>query len=150
MRNFKKVTSGAIVAVLLAGHLSFLPSISFAAENSSVVDKIIGLEISDSFNEYLHRPEEERNRDSVIPIPFNVYSNEFREAQNPFLKSFELGATSASYSLRNTIANNVTVKDQKSTNTCWAFAGVSAMENGKLKAFSTLLNMYTPVSVSLK
>ena len=130
MKGLKKIISLSIVSILLASYLSFIPNISYA-ENTK--DKVIHLndvdfkmEYSDAFLEYLKKPEEERS--GFMPSPNKILPTTKEKALNPFYRVAELGALQQKFSLKDVIPENVKIRNQKQTNTCWAFAGLGTVE----------------------
>ena len=84
-------------------------------------------EFSEEFMKYLELPEEER-KNLYAPRPYDI--EEATYVPNNQLKIMRtIGATySKKYSLRQDIPDNLEIKDQKSTNMCWAFSALSSLE----------------------
>lgn len=84
-------------------------------------------EFSEEFMKYLELPEEER-KDLYAPRPYDI--EEATYVPNNQLKIMStIGASYAKrYSLRDDISDNLVIKDQKSTNMCWAFSALSSLE----------------------
>lgn len=72
-------------------------------------------------------PEEERQKvlqPRMIEIPYTSV-----ETKNPILKMRKMQArANQRYSLKDVIPNNLVIRDQKNTSSCWAFAGLSSLE----------------------
>ena len=82
---------------------------------------------------------DEQKENVIEPSKYNFYSKDTKEEiqlanQKMNLKSLvkmaksSTYATSPKFSLKTLIDNNLEIKDQKSTNFCWAFASISSLE----------------------
>ena len=72
------------------------------------------------------KPEEERS--GFMPSPNKILPTTKEKALNPFYRVAELGALQQKFSLKDVIPENVKIRNQKQTNTCWAFAGLGTVE----------------------
>lgn len=99
------------------------------------IDLYSKVDYTDEFKEYLKLPYEERIKLNQ-PRMFN-YSNSL--IQNDRIKA--LGTNmEKSFNLKDVIGNNLIIKDQGKTNTCWAFSTIAALEtnlalNNKSKTY---------------
>ena len=127
MRVLKKLTSGVIITTLIVANLSFLPNVTFAKETNDVnLKNNTRLNVSAEFLDHLGNKEEYGD---VIPRSYTVSPSKNTEALNPFFMMYKLGAASdPSYTLQSIISNNLVIRDQKSTNSCWAFSGIGMIE----------------------
>ena len=90
-------------------------------------------EYSKEYQEYLKLDDEEKKK-VLEPRKFNI---EVEKSYSEYLKSINnklrvtqllRGSTLGDYDLRTQIADNVKVRNQMQTNTCWAFATIGALE----------------------
>lgn len=95
---------------------------------SNIASKLSKSEYTEEYKEYLKLPEEERSK-VKIPRMFET-SGDKTVIRNP-LKKARMGTsiTEPKFSLRTEIPNNMIIKDQKNTNSCWAFATITALES---------------------
>lgn len=114
-----------VFAIILIFILS-IGTNAFAIETISINDFEL-LEYSDEYKEYLELSEEEK-KNTIMPRMFNI---EYQDVQyyNPLRVARLLGSSLvSSYNLQDVIPENVVVRDQQQTNTCWAFAAISSLE----------------------
>ena len=121
MQKQKKIMK---IGVFLAIVLMFFSKESFASELSDLANKT---EYTEQFKRYIEFSDEEKEN-ALLPRIFNTNKTKKR-VTNPFYLMSLVGSTSDSnYSLIEDIPQNVVVKDQKSTNSCWTFASLSSLE----------------------
>lgn len=91
-------------------------------------------EYSKEYKEYLELSDEEK-KNVLMPRMFdidvkNTYSQYLKGINNK-LKVFQLlkGTTDSSYNLKTYIPENVKIRNQKNTNSCWAFSTIAALES---------------------
>ena len=99
---------------------------------SAVAGDLKFVEFSDEYKAYLNLSEEEKNRvvePSMYDASYSGGNNKFIGGTN-ILKSVNAvrSAVDSAYTLQNVIPNNVAIKSQASTNSCWAFASIGALE----------------------
>lgn len=89
---------------------------------------------TEEYKEWLQLSDEEKSK-TVVP---KMYDSQEQTDNQSYVSSFTnvlkqsqlLTATlSSKYSLRDYISNNVQIRDQKTTNTCWAFATIGSLES---------------------
>lgn len=86
------------------------------------------MENSEEFKKYSELSDEEKEK-VIMPKMYEVQSSK-RVVTNPLKLAKLLGATvDTKYSLKDVIPENVVVRDQKNTNSCWAFSGIGMLES---------------------
>ena len=86
------------------------------------------MEISDEYKKYLELSDKEKEK-VIEPSMYDIPKTT-RNITNPLRLTKRLGASVAtSYSLRNVIPDNMVIKNQQNTNTCWAFSGIGVLES---------------------
>lgn len=108
-------------------------------------------EYTEIYKQWLELSDEQKEN-VIEPSKYNFYSKDTKEEiqlanQKMNLKSLvkmaksSTYATSPKFSLKTLIDNNLEIKDQKSTNFCWAFASISSLEtNLALKNYNNKEN----------
>lgn len=122
MEKLKKHFGVIIITVILFLTMGY--NVVLATEEIGTLQK---LDYSEEYKKWIGLSEEERKK-VMQPRMFEVvYENS--KNLNPI---FELRKASASgiakYSLKDTIPNNVIIKNQQQTNECWTFATISSLE----------------------
>lgn len=107
-----------IIIILLTGQKSFA---------NNFASKIKSAEYTEEYKKYLGLSEEEKEK-VLEPRMFKTFNTQAKTT-NLFRIARNIGSgLETRYSLKDIIPNNVIVKDQKSTNSCWAFATLSSLE----------------------
>lgn len=121
MNKLKKFLNISILLIFIIISLSF--QIVLASDN----EKGKELEYTEEYKRWLNLTDEEKSKVlqprkyEVLPTNINI--------QNPILKARMLGASmSSKYSLKDTIPENLTIRNQGKTSECWAFAAISSLE----------------------
>ena len=100
----------------------------FASNNEEKILKPV--EYTDAFKNWLQLPEDERKK-TMMPRMYEVETPSF-VTKSPLLKASMLGTgIERTYNLKDVIPNNLIIKDQMSTYSCWAFATLSSLEKKK-------------------
>ncbi len=91
------------------------------------IDSINKMEYSEDFKRWLELSDEEKEN-TIQPRMYDLQPTTFA-SKNPLYKIRLLGASiNKTYSLKNVIPSNLIIRDQMSTNSCWAFAALSTLE----------------------
>lgn len=91
-------------------------------------------EYTDEYKEWLNLKEEEKQK-RLEPRKFNIMPGKdnitYLKSMNNVLKTQELlkANISQNYNLKDIIGENVRIRNQMSTNACWAFATIGALES---------------------
>lgn len=95
------------------------------------------MEFSESYLQYLELSDEEK-QNVILPRMYEIPKNKML-VKNPLKLTRMLGSNASSnYSLRSIIPENMVIKDQEQTNSCWTFSALSALEsNLALKDYKT-------------
>lgn len=114
----------------LISTLLFLMLVLFVSQNalaSNETNEWKRLEYSQEYLDWLKLPEEKRK--NILQPRLYEFINTKVESKNPFYMANMLKASfSDKYSLKDLIANNLKIRDQQQTNSCWAFATLSSLE----------------------
>lgn len=122
MRKQKRIY---IITVLVIFILSL--AINYNVFASSKKNSFEEAKYTEEFLEWLKLPEEERKK-VMQPRMFEIpYTSQ--ETKNPILKIRKMQArVNQRYSLKDVIPNNLVIRNQRDTSSCWAFAGLSSFE----------------------
>lgn len=82
-------------------------------------------EYTEEYKKWVELPDEEKAK-YTMPRMFEVPKTENNIEKNFYLLKSN---TASKFSLKDIIPSNVTIKNQLSTNTCWAFAGLAGLES---------------------
>lgn len=119
MKKLMKIASiTAIFAIL---------TFSYSVYASSTANSIQKQEYSEEFQKWLNLTDEEREK-VIIPRAYDVEVSKTK-SNNPLYKARLLRSSiNLKYNLKDIIPSNLTIKNQKSTNSCWAFSAISSLE----------------------
>ena len=98
------------------------------------IDGLTVVEPTDEYKAYMELSDEEKNK-VLEPKRYNVIAPESTSSKlNRMNNLFKLtdileDSLNKEYDLRNIIPNNVLVRDQMQTDSCWAFAGLGMLES---------------------
>lgn len=101
--------------------------------NAVEIPKLEIMEYSNEYKEYLNLSDEEKSK-RVEPSKYNVITpksnSEYLKEVNNIFKRAKLVKSSlnSQYDLRDIISQNLIVKNQMDTNSCWAFATIATLE----------------------
>lgn len=91
-------------------------------------DNMETIEFSEDYKKYLELSDEEKEK-VIAPRMYNIPKTT-RVVTNPLKLAKLLGATvDTTYSLKEVIPANMVIKDQKQTNSCWAFSSMGMLES---------------------
>ena len=121
MKKIKKIISCIILCLVI-----FHSGQTFA---NVELDEILGkLEYTQEFKSWLELPEEEKYK-TKMPRSYNI-PNITYEYTNPIKIAHTVGsATLSKYTLRDYIPENLVIRNQMETNSCWAFASLGMLES---------------------
>ena len=121
MRKKEKIVISLIIIILM------LLSLTQNVYANSISDSIENIEYSNEFKEWLKLTEEEKNN-SIMPRMYDIrYKRELKS--NLIYKAKMLGVSNeASFNLKSIIPENLVIRNQMSTQSCWAFASISSLE----------------------
>lgn len=121
----KKLKKMIVVLILLILLIMFLTTQKVFASNSTNLFEPV--EYSDDFKRWLELSDEEK-KNVMMPRMYDVSFSKSNYT-NPFYKAKMLRSNiSQKYDLRDIIPANLAIRDQKQTNSCWAFASISSLE----------------------
>ncbi len=127
MKRLKKI-SGAIIALMLI--IFCVANTVFAEEKIDYLMESLSdsVEFSEDFKVWQSLSEEEKMK-TIQPSTFVIPKTKANNT-NPINIVDTLAATYESkYDLRDIIKNNVSIKNQEQTNSCWAFASLASLES---------------------
>ena len=125
--NIKKILSIFIIFAII-----FSFGAVYAEDNSGV--KVTETEYSEAYKKWLELDEEER-KTTVQPRKYDVTSNtddsSYLKNMDNVFKAQKLVRASipTKYDLRDVIPENVVIRNQMNTNSCWAFATLGVLES---------------------
>ena len=123
----KKLNQTIILSALILIIVLFTKQYVLANSAINVDDFLKKVEFSDNYDKWIELSETEKQT-TIQPRFYDDLNTPF-EISNPFYEISLVGASLKNkYSLKDTIANNVAIKNQYDTQTCWAFAGLSSLE----------------------
>lgn len=127
MNKLKKIC-GAVLALMII--IFCISNVVFAEEEIDYLQEALSdtVEYSEEFQIWQALSDEEKSQ-IIQPSTF-VIPREKVDNSNPINIVDALAATYESkYDLRDVIKNNVSIKNQKKTNSCWAFASLATLES---------------------
>ena len=122
MNKLKKVLVVTMLAILTVA----MNTAVFASTNDLIklIDK---QEYSEDFKNWLELGEDQK-ASVKMPLTFDIVKTEFK-SNNPIDIVQSVGNTLESkFTLQDLIPENLVVRNQQSTNSCWAFATISSLE----------------------
>jgi len=94
---------------------------------NNIANSLSEKEYSNEFKEWLNLSDEEKQK-VMMPRIYDIESSEIRY-KNPLFLTRMLGANvNSRHSLKDVIPNNLVIRNQEQTNSCWAFASLSSLE----------------------
>ncbi len=127
MKRLKKI-SGAILALMII--IFCIANSAFAEEIDYLMEALSdeAIEFSDEYQDWLQLSDEEKLK-GIQPTTFVIPKTK-AENTNPINIIDTLAATyETKFDLRDIIKNNVSIKNQEQTNSCWAFASLASLES---------------------
>ena len=135
MKKLKKIF--AVIILLLILSIYFTTQKVFANKTTAVAEKV---EYTEEYKNWLELSEDEK-KEVLIP---RMYEVPYRKTSytNPLLNARILKANNTiRFSLKDIIPENLLIKNQQLTNSCWAFARLSSLEtNLALANYKTGIN----------
>lgn len=122
MKKQKKIVSFIFLFFMLL--ILMTTPVVFASNTINSLQKV---DFSEEFKKWLALSDEEK-KNVIMPKmyetePVDIFS------KNPFYKAKLLKSNQQSrYSLKDTIPTNLSIRNQRQTNSCWAFASLSSLE----------------------
>lgn len=122
MKKLEKICATIVLSIIM---LTLLANQNLLAVNvSTVIEKG---EYSEEFKEWVQLPDEEKEK--VIMPPSYEVKNTRVVYQNPlYLAKVAKASIDPRYSLKDVIQENLIIKDQMQTGSCWTFAALSSLE----------------------
>lgn len=124
----KKIISSIIIFIIMILSLGQV----YASSNNTLQAKSV--EYTEEYKRYLELSDEEKAK-TLEPNKYKVITGQsnteyLKSLNNPLKVTQLLKATlSDNYSLQTVIPENVKIRDQMETNTCWAFASTAVLES---------------------
>ena len=119
MKKLMKIASIAAIFTIL--------TFSYSVYASSTGNSIQKQEYSEEFQKWLKLTDEEKEK-VIMPRAYDVEVSQTRSS-NPLYKARLLRSSiNLKYNLKDVIPRNLSIRNQKSTNSCWAFSAISSLE----------------------
>ena len=119
MKKLMKIASIAAIFTIL--------TFSYSVYASSTGNSIQKQEYSEEFQKWLKLTDEEKEK-IIMPRAYDVEVSQTRST-NPLYKARLLRSSiNLKYNLKDVIPRNLSIRNQKSTNSCWAFSAISSLE----------------------
>ena len=93
----------------------------------NMADLIERVEYSEDFKNWLELSEEEKEK-VQMPRMYNVESFTNKSTSPLYIAKMLKAGINSKYSLKDVIPSNLSIRNQKQTNSCWAFASLSSLE----------------------
>ena len=121
----KKLKKSLIIIISLVFILVLLITRQvFASNNQNLIQR---KEYSEEFKKWLELSDEEKKK-VMQPRPFDVINNS-NISKNPLYKAKMTAASiDTKFNLKTVIPDNLSIRNQQQTNSCWAFAALSSLE----------------------
>lgn len=114
-----------IAIILLLCVLNLLANQKVFANN--IADLLQEKEYSEEFKKWQQLTDEEKTK-VIMPRKYDIKNSETEyKKQIHFTRMLGSGLSSR-YSLKDTISNNLSIRNQQNTTSCWAFAALSSLE----------------------
>ncbi len=121
----KQLRKSIIIIISLVLFLLLPINQQVFAENDT--NSIKKAEYSEEFKKWLELSDEEKAK-VIQPRMYDI-ENTSNISKNPLYKARMIAAdVDTTFNLKNIIPDNLLIKNQKQTNTCWAFAALSSLE----------------------
>ena len=115
---FGLMTILVILSILISGKATLA---------TNITDSIKEVKYSDEYKRWLELPEEQRKnviQPRIYDVPYTRAAN-----TNPMFRYRLFGASNTSnFNLKSIIPQNVVIRNQEQTGSCWAFASLSSLE----------------------
>ena len=123
MKKQKKILTIIILSVFV---LTILANFEVFASNTSSSGQVV--QYSEEYQKWLELSDEEK-QNVIKPRMYDVPYTKIK-SKNPLLRANMLRATvdNEPFTLQSVIPNNLIIKNQQQTGSCWAFAALSSLE----------------------
>lgn len=114
-----------VLAITLLFILILFVNLEVVGSNNSNSEQSV--QYSEQYQKWLELSDEEK-QNVIRPRMYDIQYSK-TTSKNPLLKANMLRTTlNSSYNLKDVIPNNLIIKDQQKTSSCWAFAALSSLE----------------------
>ncbi len=121
----KQLKKSIIITITLVFVLILLINQQVLAKNNTI--SIQKKEYSEDFKKWLELSDEEKSK-VIQPRMYDI-KNTSNISKNPLYRARMITANvEKTFNLKSIIPDNLVIRDQKQTNTCWAFATLSSLE----------------------